>query len=82
MVKDNFFAWDKELNEELLIFRQMKWDDPKKLLKIYSKSKLKETFLKYYFKFDKKNRAFWELILEINNEEIDQRTDDGVKRNL
>jgi len=64
MVKDNFFAWDRELNEEILIFRQMKWDDPKKLLKDYSKSKLREIFLKYYFKFDKKNRAFWKLILE------------------
>ena len=71
----NFFDWDGERSEEILLFRRMKWDDPKKLLKQYSKKELKkEIFLKHYVRFDKKNQAFWKLILGICDAEIEQKT--------
>jgi len=70
----NFFDWDGERSEEILLFRRMKWDDPKKLLKQYPKKELKEIFLKHYVRFDKKNQAFWKLILGICDAEIEQKT--------
>ena len=35
---------------------------------------LKEIFLKHYVRFDKKNQAFWKLILGICDAEIEQKT--------
>ncbi|GAB6887047.1 hypothetical protein JCM13304A_05450 [Desulfothermus okinawensis JCM 13304] len=81
MIKYNFFAWDKEENEETLLFRRMKWDDPRKILTEYSIDNLKDIFFKFYFRFDKKNIAFWKLILGITDEEVESITKGSFRRN-
>ncbi len=74
-------SWDKETDREILLFRQMRWDDPQKLLKQYSKEELRKIFFKFYFRFDRKNKAFWKLVLEIGDEEIEQKTKGSIRGN-
>jgi hypothetical protein len=66
------FAWDKIQNKEELILRAMLYDDPQWILKSFSKDFLKNLFLKHIHRFERENRSFWSLVLEVSNEEIEQ----------
>ncbi len=75
------YQWDNDLSEDTLIFRKLMWEDIKVVLKTYKKSVLKEVFLKYYFKFDKRNQNFWKLVLNITDDEVNKRAKRKFERN-
>lgn len=74
------FSWDNDKSESTIIFRKMLWDDPVKIYKQYGKNYLKSIFLKFYYKFDKRNRNFWQFILKISDDEINQSNVKNIKR--
>jgi len=79
--------WDKVRSERELLIREMLYGDVKEVLRKYPKERLKEVFLKNIHRFDPKNKAFWKLILEVSDEEIEQKTKNsfrgsGFLRNL
>ncbi|MDL1969433.1 MAG: hypothetical protein LWW94_00375 [Candidatus Desulfofervidaceae bacterium] len=73
------YSWDAEENEEIILLRRMKYDDPFTVLRKYSKNFLKKLFLDHIHYFDKKNIAFWSLILEMRDEEIEQKTKNNFR---
>lgn len=77
----DFFQWDNDKSEETAIFRALTWGDIKTVLKKHDKLTLKKIFLRYYFKFDKRNQNFWKIILEINENEINKRANREFKNN-
>ena len=77
----DFLLWDNDKSEETLIFRKLMWGDVKAVVNEYGKSRLKKIFLKYYFKFDKRNQNFWRMILGIEENEINKRAKRKFERN-
>lgn len=75
-------SWDKEKSEIELLIRKMKFQDPRKTLSEYSEGKLKEVFLKNYFRFSEKERNFWKIILDISDEELAKHKGEIEKREL
>ena len=69
------YQWDNDVSEETLVFRKLMWEDIKVVLNSYKKSVLKEVFLKYYFKFDRRNQNFWKKILKVKEDEIKKRSE-------
>lgn len=63
-------SWDKEKSEIELLIRKMKFQDPRKTILEYSKNKLKDVFLKNYFRFSEKEQSFWKIILDISEKEL------------
>ncbi len=72
--------WDNDESERTLIFREMMWGDVKTVLSKYRKEVLKSVFKRYYFKFDKRNKKFWKLILRISDDKIDSYSKRGFER--
>ena len=64
------FAWDGTTSETEIIIRRMLYDDPRKVIRDYGKERLREIFLKYIHRFDRRNRSFWPVALRIEDEEI------------
>ena len=52
------YSWDAEKNEEIILLRKMKYDDPLAVLRKYSKKILKKLFLDHIHYFDKKTLPF------------------------
>jgi len=63
-------SWNKEKSETELLIRKMKFQDPRKTFLEYSKDKLKEVFLRNYFRFSEKEQSFWKIILDISEKEL------------
>jgi len=63
-------SWDKEKSEIELLIRKMKFQDPRKTFLEYSKDKLKEVFLRNYFRFSEKEQSFWKIVLDIPEKEL------------
>ena len=70
--KEKKYAWDNEQSREVLILRRMMYDDPEGVFREYDKNLLKKIFIEQWFKMDKRNRAFWKLILEVDEDEFDK----------
>lgn len=66
------FCWDRVNDEEEILIRRMILDNPITLVKIYPKDELKKIFLNNTHRFDKRNIAFWKLILGVNDDEINE----------
>jgi len=75
-------SWDKEKNETELLIRKMKFQDPRKTFLEYSKDKLKEVFLKNYFRFSEKEQSFWKIILDISEKELTKYKNNFEARKL
>jgi hypothetical protein len=67
------YNWDYTTDKELLAFREMCGEPYQKVLKKYSPEYLKKLYFKFYYQMDKRNRNFWKIILDISDEEIDQK---------
>lgn len=65
--------WDGVKSEKELLIREMLYGNVEEILKKHSKEELKRVFLENLHRFDSKNIAFWRLILEVSDEEIEQR---------
>jgi hypothetical protein len=76
------YNWDKTASEEEILIRRMLYDDPRTLLKNYEKDFLKKLFLKNFYKFDKKNKSFWKLVLDVSDEEIDRITKESFRNSV
>ncbi len=76
------YNWDKTASEEEILIRRMLYDDPRTLLKNYEKDLLKKLFLKNFYKFDKKNKSFWKLVLDVSDEEIDRITKESFRNSV
>jgi len=63
-------SWNKEKSETELLIRKMKFQDPRKTFLEYSKDKLKEVFLRNYFRFSEKEQNFWKIVLDISEKEL------------
>ncbi len=75
------FKWDKINSKDKIILRKMLWENPKIILRNYSKEKLKQVFLEYYYLFDKKNLNFWKIILNIDEDEFIRKTEKSFRSN-
>ncbi|MEZ0343554.1 MAG: hypothetical protein ABWJ99_01935 [Caldimicrobium sp.] len=73
------FAWDGVQCEEELILRAMLYDDPQWILQSFSKEFLKNLFLKHIHRFERENRSFWKLLLEVSNEEIERASKENLR---
>ena len=69
------FSWDKNESEEVRIFREMLWGDPREVYKIYGRKKLKEVFITQGHKADRRNLSFWKTILKIKGEDLEVNKD-------
>ena len=72
--------WDNVKSEDILVVREMLYENPKIILKKYSKEKLKEIFLNYLHLFDKKNLNFWKLVLNIDNDLLNRKTEKSFRK--
>jgi len=72
--------WDNVKSEDVLVVREMLYENPKIVLKKYSKEKLKEIFLNYLHLFDKKNLNFWKLVLDIDDDLLNKKTKKSFRK--
>lgn len=63
-------SWDGVKGDREILIRKMLYEDPRKVVKEYDKEVLRKTFLEFIHRFDRINRSFWSLILDISDEEI------------
>ena len=68
-------SWDKNESEDIKIFRRMLWDDPREVYKRYGKGKLARVFKAHAHKADRRNLRFWEIILDVKDEELEVNRD-------
>ena len=71
--------WDGVKSEKELLIRAMLWDDPREVVKRYGIAKLRETFTSNIHRFDRKNKAFWKLVLEVDDDEITRATEENFR---
>ena len=64
--------WDGVKSDTELTIREMLYEDPRNVLAKYEEEELREIFLTYIHRFDKKNRSFWKLVLGVSDEEYDR----------
>ena len=64
--------WDGVESRTELSIREMLYADPRDVLAKHEEEELKEIFLTYIHRFDKRNKSFWKLILEVSDEEYDR----------
>ena len=76
------FNWDHCNDELTILVRAMLYGDPCFLLRNFSKDYLKEIYLKKVHLFRGPNRAFWKLMLEVEDEELDRATKDNPREAL
>jgi len=67
-------SWDGCSGEELVIRKMILGDvqDLKEVLADYGQKGLKLVFLQNLYRFNPKERAFWQVILEVTDEELEQ----------
>ncbi len=65
-------AWDGVKSDREITIREMLYEDPRKVLRKHRKEKLRSLFLEYVHRFDKRNKSFWKLILEVSDEEYER----------
>ena len=70
--------WDRVKSETEIIIREMLYDDPRDVLREYEKERLKGIFLSNLHRFDKKNKSYWKLVLDVSDEEFTR----AVKENF
>ncbi len=66
--------WDGVRSDKELLIREMLYGDVENLLSHFPREELRKTFLENIHRFDKKNIAFWKLVLDVSDEEFEQRT--------
>ncbi|MCD6253242.1 MAG: hypothetical protein J7J80_02390 [Thermotogae bacterium] len=76
------FAWDHCVGVETVIRKMIFGDmnDLKKLVQEYGSDGLKDVFLSNIHRFNKKERSFWKVFLEVSDVEIEARTKEGFRR--
>ena len=73
------FNWDNIKSEEIIIVREMLYDNPKDVLKKYKKERLKDILLENFYQFDKRSLNFWKFILNIDDKEFNNRTTKSIR---
>ena len=68
------FNWDHCNDPITILVRAMLYGDPLFILQNFPIGYLKEIFLERIHLFRGPNRAFWKLVLEVEDEELDQAT--------
>ena len=76
------FNWDRYRDKLAIIIRAMLYGAPCFLLQNFPKGYQKEIFLTKINLFRGPNRAFWKLMLEIEDEELDRATKNNPKEAL
>jgi len=68
------FSWDECTGEELIIRKMILGDvkDLKELIAAYGLNGLRNVFLQNLCRFNPKERSFWQAILEVKDEELEQ----------
>ncbi len=64
--------WDGVKSDTELTIREMLYEDPRDVLAKYEEEELREIFLTYIHRFDKKNKSFWKLVLGVSDEEYER----------
>ena len=64
--------WDGVKSDREITIREMLYEDPRKVLKKHGKERLRKIFLEHIHRFDKINRSFWKLVLEVSDEEYEK----------
>ena len=65
-------------SEKELLIREMLFGDIENLLPRYPREILRETFLENIHRFDRRNTAFWKLVLDVSDEELEQKTHNNL----
>ena len=65
------FSWDRNASEEVRVFRQMLWGDPREVYETYGPKKLVKIFLIHGHKADRRNFNFWKMILDIQDKDLE-----------
>jgi len=71
--------WENTGDPEVLLTREMLYGSPVTVLK---RKKLRENFLRKIHLFQGPQLAFWQLILEIKDEEIERSTERNPRTRL
>ncbi len=69
------FSWDGEQAREELLIRAMLYGNPLLVLRLFEEQELKRTFLNNIHRFQRQNRSFWKLILEVSEDELKEYTE-------
>ncbi|MEJ5339797.1 MAG: hypothetical protein ACK42C_07425 [Aquificaceae bacterium] len=64
------FSWDGEESYEELLIRAMLYGNPLKIAQLFTEEELKKVFLENIHRFKRENRAFWQLVLEVSEDEL------------
>ncbi|SHH27827.1 hypothetical protein [Thermosipho atlanticus] len=76
------FVWDSCRGNETIIRKMIfgNIEDIKELLKEYGKSKLKKIFLENFHRFHGRDKSYWQLILEVSNEQINLKAKGSFRK--
>ncbi|QTA38532.1 hypothetical protein JYK00_03165 [Thermosipho ferrireducens] len=75
------YKWDGCSGEETIIRKMLLGDidEIRILLRDIGKKKLKEIFLRNNHRFYKENKTFWQLILEVTDEEFKRKAKENFR---
>ena len=76
------FNWDRCGDEVTILVRAMLYGDPCFLLRNFPREYLEDVFLKKIHLFRGPNRAFWKLMLEVEDEKLDRATKSNPREAL